>query len=83
MLDVFFFNCGSVTLTVSGDIADFRIKDVEAPLEIQRTIERVCLGELSIGLLNSVLVSNYTKRAAVTRCIKYIHVRCPWYEILL
>ena len=48
-LDVFFFGCGYVTLTVSGDVADFRIEDVYLPGKVKRKIEIVCFGEDAVS----------------------------------
>jgi hypothetical protein len=43
-LDIWFFNCGGVVLTVSGDVPDFRIENVESPLSVKRQIEAICFG---------------------------------------
>jgi len=44
-LDIWFFDCGGVVLTVSGDVPDFRIADVYMPRNVQATIERVCFAD--------------------------------------
>ena len=44
-LDVLFFNCGGVTLTVSGDLADFQIKNIHNPGAVKVLIEEICFGE--------------------------------------
>ena len=43
-LDVLLFGCGGVTLTVSGDLADFTMENLFAPMRSKALIEQVCFG---------------------------------------
>lgn len=47
-LDLWFFKCGSVSITVSGDVADFRIKDVHYPSAVRKVIEEIVFGAASV-----------------------------------
>ena len=44
-LDVLFFNCGGITLTVSGDLADFQLTNIHNPGRVKVILEEVCFGE--------------------------------------
>ena len=44
-LDVLFFNCGGITLTVSGDLADFQITNIHNHGRVKVILEEVCFGE--------------------------------------
>lgn len=46
-LDVWFFKCGRIVLTVSGDDSDFAILNVHRPARIRRTIEAAAFGSAS------------------------------------
>ena len=46
-LDVFFFKCGFVRLTVSGDISDFTIADILKPQITKSMIESICFPKVS------------------------------------
>jgi len=43
-LDLWFFKCGSVSLTVSGDVADFRLANVYQPGDVRQQIEDIAFG---------------------------------------
>jgi len=43
-LDIWFFSCGNVVLTVSGDIADFEFKNIYHPGLVKQQVERMCFG---------------------------------------
>ena len=43
--DIWFFKCGGVTLTVSGDIEDFEFKNLRDPVAVKNTLEQICFGE--------------------------------------
>jgi hypothetical protein len=45
LLDLWFFHCGSVTLTVSGDVPDFRLENIYQPGTVRQQIEAVAFGE--------------------------------------
>lgn len=47
-LDLWFFKCGSVTLTVSGDVADFEVTNVYLPDQVRRQIEEIAFGETDV-----------------------------------
>lgn len=42
--DLWFFNCGRVVITVSGDNQDFALTNVHYPGNLKNQIERICLG---------------------------------------
>ena len=43
--DLWFFKCGKVTLTVSGDVSDFKVKNVYRPGQVRRQIEEIAFGK--------------------------------------
>ena len=47
-LDLWFFHCGHVSLTVSGDVEDFVLEDVYKPGQIRRQIEEIVFGKDSV-----------------------------------
>ena len=49
LLDMWFFGCGSVTLTVSGDDWDFVLSDIHDPVAIKQRIEGIAFGSESIA----------------------------------
>lgn len=48
MLDLWFFKCGSVTLTVSGDVADFELTNIYQPSVVRKQIEEVAFGKENV-----------------------------------
>ena len=44
-LDLWFFYCGHVSITVSGDVTDFVLENVYRPGQIRRQIEEVVFGK--------------------------------------
>ena len=48
MLDLWFFKCGKVTLTVSGDVADFEVTNVYRPSVVRKQIEEIAFGKESV-----------------------------------
>lgn len=44
-LDVLLFGCGGVTLTVSGDLSDFTMKNLHHPMRAKALIEQICFGK--------------------------------------
>lgn len=49
LLDLWFFGCGRITLTVSGDVSDFTLTDIFEPEQAKRTIEEIAFGADSVG----------------------------------
>lgn len=45
LLDLWFFGCGKVTLTVSGDISDFELSNIHMPEIVRRQIEEIAFGK--------------------------------------
>lgn len=45
LLDLWFFKCGKVILTVSGDRSDFVIENVHRPASVKRQVEEVAFGK--------------------------------------
>ncbi len=48
MFDLWFFKCGRVTLTVSGDVTDFEIKNVYRPSVVRKQVEEIAFGKESV-----------------------------------
>jgi len=44
LLDVWFFKCGKVIITVAGDYSDFVLENIEHPEIVRNTIERIMFG---------------------------------------
>lgn len=45
--DIWFFSCGKILLTVSGDIADFEFENIHHPGLVKQQIEKMCFGASS------------------------------------
>ena len=43
-LDLWFFHCGSVLMTVSGDIADLHLTNIHYPTRVKQLIEHIAFG---------------------------------------
>ncbi len=48
LLDLWFFGCGGITLTVSGDIPDFVLLDIHIPEIVRQQIEEIAFGKDSV-----------------------------------
>ena len=48
MFDLWFFKCGKVTLTVSGDASDFEMKNVYRPSLVRKQVEEIAFGKESV-----------------------------------
>lgn len=48
MLDLWFFKCGEVILTVSGDVADFEVINVYRPSSVRKQIEEIAFGKENV-----------------------------------
>jgi len=53
MLDVWFFACGWISITVSGDASDFKLSDIYQPEKVRRQIEEIVFGKNTSGDSNN------------------------------
>jgi hypothetical protein len=53
MLDIWFFHCGKIVLTVSGDVSDFRMENIYNPGVFRDIIEEIAFGSSSVGMPGS------------------------------
>jgi hypothetical protein len=57
LLDVWFFNCGCVSLTVSGDESDFWLDNIHNPSEVRELISGVAFGHRGGAARGEVLAA--------------------------
>jgi len=53
LLDLWFFDCGSVTITVAGDLTDMKLTNLYQPGNTRVIIESIAFGEDSVDLNTS------------------------------
>jgi hypothetical protein len=59
LLDMWFFKCGKVIITVAGDYTDFAIENIEHPEIVRSTIERIMFGVSSTDKPYPPEIANY------------------------